>query len=100
MKKLILIAALLTPLSASAKSPKEVGRLFADVVACTLSGEYTEGQKVAIDLAIIEKYKVVHKGEWWKGQMEKGKHKEFARLEGLGEFEKKLMCGIIKDEWL
>ncbi|QFT13541.1 hypothetical protein [Vibrio sp. THAF190c] len=100
MKKLILIAALLTPLSANAKSPKEVGRLFADVVACTISGEYTKGQKAEIDIAIIQEYNIVQKGEWWKGQMEKGKHKEFARLEGLGEFEKKLMCAVIKGEWL
>lgn len=100
MKKILIIALLLMPLSAQAKSPENIGRLFADVVACRVAGDFSKREKAAIDLEIIDHYNIAKKDRRWKKRMERGKEKEFRRLHGLGPIEKGIMCGVIEDKWL
>ncbi len=100
MKKLLLIGALLAPAYAHAKSPEDIGRLFADVIACHVAGEFTKAEKASIDLKIISHYDIPGKDRRWKQRMEKGRNTEFRRLENLGPIEKGIMCGVIENKWL
>ena len=99
-KRELLIAVLLIPLSAQAKTPEDVGRLFADVVACHVAGEFNKAEKASIDLKIIDRYNIVKKDRRWKKRMEKGRNREFRRLDNLGPIEKAIMCGVIENRWL
>lgn len=100
MKRLIIALALAIPMTANAGEPQQSGKTFAQITACHLAGEIDAGEKAEANFAVIAKYKIGKKGEWWKGQMKKSQKKEFRRLDDTNKLELVIMCGIIKKKWL
>lgn len=99
LTSLLLASTIMVSPLAFAKSPKDVGKIFAQITACHLAGELSKGEKVKADFAVIDRYKVASKGDWWKKQMNKGQLKELQRLEDTNKLELAIMCGIIEDKW-
>ncbi|MCX2760057.1 hypothetical protein OQJ65_17120 [Vibrio sp. Sgm 22] len=101
MKKTLLTAALeiVQPMTAHAGAPRDAGKTFAQITACHIARKLDRDEKVAADFAVIKKYKIAKKGDWWKGRMEDGKREEFKRLNKTNDLELGIMCGIIKNKW-
>ena len=73
------------------------------MLACfntSVDGEFNKVEKAAIDLKIIDHYEVATQSKKWKKRMKKGRNKEFRRLDGIGDIEKGIMCGVIEKKWL
>lgn len=100
MKKLLLVGVLFAPTPVLAKSPEDVGRIFADVVACHVSGKFNKIEKAVIDLKVIDRYDVAEQSKKWRKRMERGRKKEFRRLDDIGLIEKGIMCGVLEKKWL
>ncbi|WP_210447268.1 hypothetical protein [Vibrio crassostreae] len=100
MKKLLIALAIMAPMSANAGAPANAGKTFAQITACHLAEELDGGEKAGANFAVIEKYKVGKKGEWWKNQMKKAQKKEFRRLDDTNKLVLAIMCGIIRDKYL
>ncbi|MEZ8105891.1 hypothetical protein [Vibrio cortegadensis] len=101
MKKIVVTLALLAvSMNANAGKPEKAGKTFAQITACHLAGKINKSEKAEADFAVIGKYKVATRGEWWKKQMKKTQMKEFKRLDDTNKLELGIMCGIIEDKYL
>lgn len=95
-----MILLLLVAIPVHAKPPEKIGKIFAQSVACHVAGNIEKSEKVAIDIRVIERYKVASQNNWWKSRMKAGKKKEFRRLNDTNKLELGIMCGILKDRWI
>lgn len=102
---MLVIPCLAVALSApvQAKSPEQLGKIFAQAELCDIHGNITSGEKAAIHMAAGLRYNIDDRSDWFKQRITKKK------LKAMGEIGPKwednpigrgIACGVLKDRWL